>query len=198
MILGYTFDRDILFNPAQLASRLANKLQILSESPVHILADKTYHSVLSQMSKLYQDAGAPLKRLEYQLHPLVAYGILPLFALVNGGVALESGLINSVFDPLSLGIIADLCLGKPLGIVSICWCLNKLRITELPDNMKWKHIWAGGFFAGIGFTMSIFIASLAFDSIAQLNQAKLAVLIASITSTAIGIILLMSGSADSD
>lgn len=177
-------------NSAEKGTILANKLKHLSGSSKDILGDKTYHSVLSQMSNLSKDAGVPLRRMEHQLHPIVSYGILPLFALANGGVTLEPSLMNSIFEPLSLGIIAGLCLGKPLGIVGVCWGLKRLGVVELPDNMDWRHIWAGGFFAGIGFTMSIFIAGLAFEDIQLLNQAKLAVLVASLLSTAIGIFLL--------
>lgn len=179
-------------NSAEKSRILTDELNHLSGSSKEILADKRYHSVLSKMSNLYKDAGVPLRRLEHQLHPIVAYGVLPLFALANGGVTLESSLIKSIFSPLSLGIIAGLCLGKPLGIVSVCWGLKKLGVVELPDNMCWRHVWAGGFFAGIGFTMSIFIAGLAFQDIQMLNQAKLAVLVASVLSTIIGIGVLTS------
>ncbi len=177
-------------NSAEKSSMLADKLQHLSGSSQDVLADKKYHSVLSQMSNLYKDAGVPLRRLEHQLHPIVSYGVLPIFALANGGVTLEPGLSKSLFEPLSLGIVAGLCLGKPLGIVSVCWGLKRLGVVELPDNMNWRQILAGGFFAGIGFTMSIFIAGLAFDDIQLLNQAKLAILVASILSTVMGIALL--------
>lgn len=134
--------------------------------------------------------GAPLQRLEQLLHPVVAYAILPCFALANGGVTIESDLTAGLLQPLSLGVIAGLCLGKPLGIVGACWLMEKGGLAVRPGNLSWRHLWAGGCFAGIGFTMSIFIANLAFLSPLLLNEAKLAVLTASILSTGFGAVLL--------
>lgn len=133
---------------------------------------------------------SPLQRLEQLLHPLVAYAILPCFALANGGVTIESDLAAGLLQPLSLGVIAGLCLGKPIGIVGACWLMEKCGVALRPGNLSWRHLWAGGCFAGIGFTMSIFIANLAFPAPVLLEQAKLAVLTASVLSTGFGAALL--------
>ena len=135
-------------------------------------------------------AVSPLQRLEHQLHPLVSYVILPIFALANGGVTVENDLTTVLLQPLSLGVIAGLCLGKPLGIVGACWLMEKCGLALRPGNLSWRYLWAGGCFAGIGFTMSIFIANLAFSEPLLLEEAKLAVLAASVLSTFFGALLL--------
>ncbi|WP_018701970.1 Na+/H+ antiporter NhaA [Anaeromusa acidaminophila] len=179
---------------AEKGDALTRKLQTLSSSEKNVLADPVYHDVLAQIAKLYQDAGTPLQRLEHALHPTVAYGILPLFALANGGVTIQAELLGSVAEPLSVGIIVGLSLGKPLGIVSVCWLLEKLGVAERPSGMSWRQMWSAGCFAGIGFTMAIFIANLAFVEVRFLESAKLAILLASLASTFLGVALLLGGS----
>lgn len=176
---------------AKKGVNLADKLNNLSNSSKETLADSTYHSVLAKMSKLYKQAGTPLQRMEHRLHSTVSFLILPLFALANSGITIDFGMLNSLFDSLSLGIIVGLCVGKPLGIVSVCWLLEKFNLAERPNNMSWKHLWASGCFAGIGFTMSIFIAGLAFDNKLLLDQAKLSIIVASLISTLAGVVLLL-------
>lgn len=176
---------------AAQGSELAEQLQELSASKARVLGDATYHRVLGDMAALARSAGAPLQRLENQLHPFVAYGILPLFALANGGITLEGDLLGSLREPLALGIMAGLYVGKPLGIVSVCWLLHRFKLVSLPEGLGWPQLIAGGFFAGIGFTMSIFIAGLAFHDPATLAQAKLAILLASALSALTGLVLLL-------
>ena len=178
---------------AEKGDALTRKLQTLSSSEKNVLADPVYHDVLAQIAKLYQDAGTPLQRLEHALHPTVAYAILPLFALANGGVTIQAELLGSVAEPLSLGIIVGLSLGKPAGIVSVCWLLEKLGVAERPSGMSWRQMWSAGCFAGIGFTMAIFIANLAFVEVRFLESAKLAILLASLASTFLGVALLLGG-----
>ena len=100
---------------------------------------------------------------EHQLHKPVNYLILPLFALANTALQLSFDQISQILSPLSLGIMAGLFIGKPLGITLASWILIKIRRSSLPKNVNWKQIAGLGFTAGIGFTMSIFIASLSFE-----------------------------------
>lgn len=177
---------------------LTRQLQELSVSEQRVLADPAYNRVLLQLSRLYSEAGTPLQRLEHALHPVTAFLILPLFALANGGVTIRPELLVDIVEPVSLGIIVGLTFGKPVGIVSMCWLLEKLRIVERPAGLSWREMWAGGFFAGIGFTMSIFIANLAFADALLLESAKLAILIGSLLSTIIGIGLLFTNKNEKD
>lgn len=101
----------------------------------------------------------PAKRLEHVLHPWVAYLILPLFAFANAGVSLQGVTLDGLTSILPLGIIAGLLIGKPLGISLFCWLALRLKLAHLPEGTTYQQIMAVGILCGIGFTMSIFIAS---------------------------------------
>ena len=174
------------------SKKLVTQMTDLSSSSEEILGDKDYQTLLTKMSKLSYQAVTPLEHLEHKLHPLVSYVILPLFAFANSGITIDGSMFLNLLEPLSLGIIFGLCFGKPIGITTICYILSKLKLAEKPTNMSWQQLWASGFFAGIGFTMSILIASLAFDNILLLNQAKLSIIIASALAIIIGTILLLT------
>ena len=131
---------------------------------------------------------SPAKRLEHVLHPWVAYLILPLFAFANAGVSLQGVTIDGLTSVLPLGIIAGLLIGKPLGISLFCWLALRLKLAQLPEGTNFQQIMAVGILCGIGFTMSIFIASLAFGNVDPelINWAKLGILIGSLLSAVIG------------
>lgn len=106
---------------------------------------------------------SPLKHLEHVLHPWSAYLILPLFAFANAGVSLEGIGLTALLSPVPLGIMLGLFIGKPLGIFTISWLAVRLGIAQLPSGVNFKQIFAVSILCGIGFTMSMFIASLAFE-----------------------------------
>ncbi|MBL4560164.1 MAG: Na+/H+ antiporter NhaA [Labilibaculum sp.] len=133
---------------------------------------------------------SPLQRLEHLFHPWVAYLIVPLFAFSNAGVIINGDLMSKVFDPISLGIILGLFLGKPLGIFLFSYLGVKIGIAQKPQKICWSQIIGIGFLGGIGFTMSFFVSQLAFSDPMILNQAKIAVLIASVMSGLLGFIIL--------
>jgi NhaA family Na+:H+ antiporter len=106
---------------------------------------------------------SPLKHLEHSLHPWSAYLILPLFAFANAGVPLGGISLSALLSPVPLGIMLGLFVGKPLGVFTISWLAVKLGIAQLPAGVNFKQIFAVSILCGIGFTMSMFIASLAFE-----------------------------------
>jgi len=120
----------------------------------------------------------------------VAFGIMPLFALANAGVSLQ-GLDLSAAAPLAVGagIVSGLVLGKPIGIVLASIVAVRLRLCALPEGVRWSHLVLIGLLGGIGFTMSIFIANLAFDDPRLLAAAKFAVLVASVLAATLGLLL---------
>jgi len=126
-------------------------------------------------------AQSPLHRLEHLLHPWVAYGILPVFAFMNAGVAL-GGL---VLGPVALGAFLGLLLGKPIGIALFSYLAVRAGLAQLPSGIGWNAILGVGMVAGIGFTMALFIAGLAFEG-ALLDQAKVGVLSASVAAALLG------------
>jgi NhaA family Na+:H+ antiporter len=135
-------------------------------------------------------AESPLVRVEDALHPYVAFGIMPLFALANAGVSLQ-GLDLSTGAPLAVGsgVVLGLVLGKPIGIVLAALLAVKLKLGTLPEDVRWSHILLLGSLGGIGFTMSIFISNLAFEDSGPLAAAKFAVLVGSLLAAAASLIL---------
>lgn len=139
-----------------------------------------------------QEGKSPAKQLEHVLHPWVAFMILPLFAFANAGVSLEGVTLEGLTSMLPLGIIAGLFIGKPLGISLFCWLALKLKLASLPHGTTFKQIMAVGVLCGIGFTMSIFISTLAFGAHAPelIVWAKLGILIGSLLAAVTGYTLL--------
>ena len=145
----------------------------------------------------------PLKRnngsdfiqgLEEALHPHVKFFILPLFAFANAGIPLEGFSLATLSSPLPLGITAGLALGKPLGILLAVACCVSLGLAKLPERVTWLHMAGVGCLAGIGFTMSLFIGTLAFNAPAQIDAVRVGVIAGSIISTALGLMILWLGS----
>ncbi len=137
---------------------------------------------------------SPSHRLAHALHLPVAYLILPLFALANTGVRINAEYLALASSMNSIGIAAGLVLGKPIGVVLLCLAAVKSGICALPDEVRWSHIVGAGLLGGIGFTMSIFIANLAFeDDTMLINSSKLAVLAASLVAGALGWLWLRMG-----
>ena len=132
----------------------------------------------------------PLSRFESGLHPWVSFFIMPLFALANAGVLLGEDFVSSLTDPISIGIVTGLFLGKQLGIFTFSWLAIKLRIAAKPEGVSWAKIYAAGILAGIGFTMSLFIANLAFSEASLLDTSKVGILSASLISGIIGFFVL--------
>jgi NhaA family Na+:H+ antiporter len=132
----------------------------------------------------------PAQRLERSLSPWAAYLVLPIFALANAGLILSGNLASALTTPLSLGIILGLLVGKPVGITLFTWLAVRLRLAELPSRVNWRQLISATPLAGIGFTMSIFIANTAFEEVITLSGAKLSILFASLLSGIIGLALL--------
>lgn len=138
----------------------------------------------------HQDS--PLKRMEYTLHPYVVYGIIPLFAFTNAGVALGALQWSDLAHPVTLGVGLGLFLGKQLGVFSFVWLAIQCGFASLPRRTSWFAMYGGAVLCGIGFTMSLFIASLSFEPGLMPSYApdKLGILLGSTASGLIGYILL--------
>ncbi|MFB5173698.1 Na+/H+ antiporter NhaA [Erwinia amylovora] len=139
-----------------------------------------------------QEGHSPAIELAHGLHPWVSWLILPLFAFANAGVSLSGVSFDGLFSAVPIGIMLGLFIGKPLGVTLSCWLAIKLKVAALPENTRLLDIAAVGVLCGIGFTMSIFIASLAFDGAheALVTLAKLGILSGSVISALVGYTLL--------
>jgi NhaA family Na+:H+ antiporter len=133
---------------------------------------------------------SPLHRAEHGLHIWVAFLILPLFAFANAGVSLQGVSLTDLMAPLPLGIALGLFLGKQIGVFSLAWLAVKLGLAKLPNDANWCQVYGIACLTGIGFTMSLFIGTLAFEGDALLNAVRLGVLMGSIASGILGFILL--------
>jgi Na+:H+ antiporter, NhaA family len=119
-------------------------------------------------------------RLQHFLHKPVAFLILPVFALANTGIIIQSEMLYSLGSSISVGIIAGLLIGKPTGIILFSFLARKSKLADFPEGFRWSHLIGAGFLGGIGFTMSIFITLLAFSDAKMIDQSKIAVMIVSL------------------
>jgi len=159
------------------------------------LLSQRQSEVISKIGRHVEDVHTPLQKLEHALHPVTIYFILPIFALSNAGVHLTGNFFDMLFHPISLGIMGGLILGKFLGITLFTKLFVRLRLATLPPGVSWRHIYGMSFLAGIGFTMSMFIADLGFEDKSFEEIAKVGILAASLIAAIAGITILRTAKA---
>jgi NhaA family Na+:H+ antiporter len=133
---------------------------------------------------------APLRRLEAALHPWVAFGVMPVFAFANAGVALTDFALSDLVAPIPLGIALGLFLGKQIGVFGFAWLGTRLGLCRLPAGIGWTQVYGVALLSGIGFTMSLFIGTLAFAGPEQAAAVRLGVLTGSTLSAVLGYLVL--------
>lgn len=151
-----------------------------------LIANEDQQAALHALEQACENVQPPLHRMEHALHPWVTFLIMPVFALANAGVPLSSDVASTLGEPITLGVILGLLLGKPLGITLASWIAVRSGVAALPAGTTWLRLHAAGWLGGIGFTMSLFIAGLAFPDEAMLNLAKVGILSASLCAGIIG------------
>ncbi len=169
---------------------LIDEFERISHPNRDALCNDDQQHILLKLENESERAGTPLQRLEYSLHPWVAFLVIPVFALANAGVSLQGLSVDSATNTVTLGIVAGLVVGKPLGIVGFTWLAVKLGFADLPDKVNWMQIGAVGCLGGIGFTMALFIGSLAMGSGELLVAAKIGILAGSLLAGLTGAALL--------
>jgi NhaA family Na+:H+ antiporter len=160
----------------------------LRPDPAHPLTPKQ-EAALERLEEAAEEVQSPLLSIEHAIVPWVAYGIMPLFALANAGVALEPEVVQGITSPVVLGIALGLLIGKPIGVGLFAWLSVRLGMAGFPAGVRGAHLVGVGFLAGIGFTMSLFIANLAFADM-TLELSKIGVLTASTVAGIIGFVIL--------
>ncbi len=177
-------------SPANTGVMLAQCVTILDnyEMPGAAQSNReaSHQAAVQTLENITDRLLSPAQRLERDLHPWSTYLILPVFALSNAGITLSGGGGETLLDGVSLGIISGLVLGKPFGIYLASRLAVRLGLAELPPDLNWRQIFSASWLAGIGFTMSLFIANAGFSDPALLNTAKLAILIASVAAGVVG------------
>jgi NhaA family Na+:H+ antiporter len=159
---------------------------ILSLGLWYLIFNSGLHATVAGVIFAFAIPMRELSYLEHKLHIPVNFIILPIFALANTAIVLPDNMLATLNHPVNYGILAGLVIGKPLGIILFCYILVQLKWGALPDHISWIQLLGVGMLAGIGFTMSIFIATLAFTDAATQDIAKLSVLLASLLSVVVG------------
>ena len=170
--------------PVDTATRALSELhQSLADNH---LASHELHRPLKELRTAQRELLPPVTRVQMALHPWVAFAVMPLFALANAGVSID-GIGTGAAQSVMLGVAVALVIGKPIGIVLGSWLAVRAGWCRLPEGVTWSGVLLVGCIGGIGFTMSIFIAGLAFDDVELLAGAKLGVLLASVVAATIGL-----------
>lgn len=210
IIIAVFYTTTIVFTNLMIALAIFGVLLILNRIKVHNLipylvggvamwyfifhsgVHATVAGILLAFALPFGDGGekSPSYILQHFLHKPVPFLILPLFAMANTSIAIDDSWQTGLMQANSLGIIAGLVIGKPLGIWLFSFIGVGLGLCSLPTDLKWKNIIGAGFLAGIGFTMSIFITLLAFDNEVVVNNSKIAIMVASVIAGAIGFLWL--------
>ncbi len=146
--------------------------------------------ILNKIERTTHAVIPPLQKLEHALHPVVAFGVIPIFALANAGVSFSGNIVDALTSTVSTGVAIGLIAGKVLGIVGFVFIFEKLKLVQLPPSMNYKNLTGVAFLAAIGFTMSLFITSLAFENEAYMYQAKLGIFSASLLAGITGFVIL--------
>jgi Na+:H+ antiporter, NhaA family len=150
------------------------------------------HAVRTQLSDLEiatRESFSPVERLQHTLHPWVAFLIMPIFALANAGVPLGDTQLDAEGQRVLFGVVLGLVIGKPVGVLGLSWVVVRLRLAALPAGVAWREVLVVGLVAGIGFTMALFIAGLAFPPGPLMEVAKLGILCASAIAAVLGLVL---------
>jgi NhaA family Na+:H+ antiporter len=148
--------------------------------------------MLGRIEELARRTESPLERLERMVHPWTSYLVLPLFALMNAGVALSAEFVRQAFtSAVTWGVMAGLLAGKVAGVTGLAWLAVRLGWAALPGGVAWRHIAGAGLIGGVGFTVSLFITGLAFTDKAFVEEAKFGVLAASFIAALGGYLFLL-------
>jgi NhaA family Na+:H+ antiporter len=193
VLIAFTIPAKARINSAEFLKRSKETLDELDKSLVHgekVRTTGVLNSAIFELEDSSEKVLAPAHRIEHNLHPLVAYFIMPVFAFANAGITVGGDFINSLIHPVTLGILAGLFFGKQIGIFVFSWIACKIRLASLPENISWKQMYGIGLIGGIGFTMSLFIAALAFGESDLIINAKTGILLASLFSGVAGYLML--------
>lgn len=164
------------------------------ESGVHATLAGVVAALFIPMRCQTRPGYSPVKSLEHNLHPWISFGVLPLFGFANAGVPFHGLSFSDLFEPVTFGIIAGLFIGKQLGVFTMLFLTVKLKLSPKPEGATWVQLYAVSILCGIGFTMSLFIGSLAFSGVEMQASLRLGVMIGSVLSAVVAFVLLFLSS----
>lgn len=176
---------------SDLATKILGRFRTQEERKYTIHLNENNQAVVQSLRAMCRRVEPPLQRIEHSLHHWVFFGVMPLFAIANSGVRFEAGSLGEVLaSPEALGILVGLFVGKQLGILGATWLCVKSGLAVLPVGTTFRHIYGGAVLCGIGFTMSLFIAGLSFESADMHDKAKIGIMLGSLLSAAVGMCIL--------
>jgi len=188
VLLGLLTPATPFQRPAAVSSEARRVADETQDNPEPPDADAPQWLRLAELSK---DTVSPLTRMENVLHPWSSFLIVPLFALSSAGVVLSSDTVrHAISSPVTIGIVVGLVVGKALGVFGASWIATKLRLAVLPSGIRWAQIWAVAITAGVGFTVSLLMAELAFRVDLLIEEAKIGILVGSLVAGLLGAVFL--------
>jgi len=167
-----------------------NEFERVARTDSSMLINEEQQAAIQALKSACERVETPLQRIEHALHSWVTFAIMPVFALANAGVVLDGGLTVALTHSVSLGVMAGLIAGKQIGITLFAWLAVRSGLATIPGAVTWRHIYGASWLGGIGFTMSLFIAGLAFGDSPLLPVAKVGILSASLLAGVVGWIIL--------
>ncbi|HEX2171374.1 MAG TPA: Na+/H+ antiporter NhaA [Dehalococcoidia bacterium] len=174
------------------ARALLDRFEAAGDGGGSVPTNSERQEILQELETACEQAETPLQRLEHELHPWVTYAIMPIFALANAGVALDGNAAAALVGPVGFGVVAGLVLGKQVGITLAAWLAVRAGLAALPEGVTWRHVYGAAWLGGIGFTMALFIGSLAFVEPERLALAKMGIFAGSLIAGVGGYLILRS------
>ena len=197
VLMALTIPARASLAPSQFVARVRDLLARIGAGgqtgTVEVLEHDQQHA-LEETGRLVDAAVPPLQRLEHGLMPVVTFLVMPVFALANAGVHVGGDFAQAATSPVAVGVVLGLFLGKQVGVTLFAWLAIRLGLAAMPTGIGWRQLHAVSVLAGIGFTMSLFVAGLAFSDPTHIEGAKIGVLAASVLSGVVGLALLRSAS----
>ncbi|MCB1923273.1 MAG: Na+/H+ antiporter NhaA [Gammaproteobacteria bacterium] len=188
--------RHVASIPAYLLFGLVLWVAVL-KSGVHATLAGVALALFIPMKDRARPDHSPLRQLEHELHPVVAFVILPIFAFANSGISMVGMNLDFVLHPVSLGVAGGLFIGKQIGVFLFCWLTIRFGLAELPRGVGWRGLYGAALLCGVGFTMSLFIGSLAFENVgARAFDERIGIMLGSLLSGIVGYFVLKSACHD--
>lgn len=192
VLAAFTIPATVKITEADYVQKMKKLIEKFALTPANNLTIVTpeQQKILDEIKYTTKAALTPLQKLEHSLHPLVAFIVMPIFALANAGVNLSGDILSTITSKVALGVGLGLLLGKVIGILGSVYLAIKLKLTTLPQDVSFRHLTGAAFLAAIGFTMSLFITSLAFTNENYILQAKMGIISASLIAGITGFMIL--------
>jgi NhaA family Na+:H+ antiporter len=200
ILLALTIPARTYLTPSEFLKKtrpLLDRFQRTTQTDLDLLTSEEQQTVIQDLERRCAAVQPPLYRLEQALQPWVSFVIMPLFALANAGVHIAGG-FQALTKPVSLGVFLGLFFGKPLGIMAFAFVFNKAGVATTPSRASWRQIFGASWLCGIGFTMSLFVATLAFGTSELLDLAIIGTLAASVAAGIAGGLVLLATRSDTE